>query len=151
MGESYGILALIANWMIYTKVGEPRWKNIVPFYNMDVLFDLTWGTGWLFLLTFIPITNIVIMIITYIKLAQAFGQPGGFAVGLSFLPNIFLLILAFDSSLYIGPHGVPRIPQQNDYNGSGYDNNNPYDNNPYGGYNNTSGSGNPNDPYSGTY
>ena len=90
-------------WKIFVKAGEPGWASIVPFYNTYVLFKITWGNGWLFLLSLIPFVNVVILIITYVKLAQAFGKGGGFAAGLILLSFIFLPILAFDSSDYIGP------------------------------------------------
>jgi hypothetical protein len=38
-----------------------------------------------------------------IKLAKAFGKGAGFMVGLILLPVIFMPILAFDSSSYLGP------------------------------------------------
>ncbi len=41
----------------------------------------------------------VTMIILYCKLANAFGQGGGFAVGLIFLPVIFIPIIAFSSNI----------------------------------------------------
>ena len=90
-------------WKIFVKAGEPGWASIVPFYNTYVLFKISWGNGWLFLLALIPFVNFVILIITYVKLAQAFGKGGGFAAGLIFLSFIFLPILAFDSSDYVGP------------------------------------------------
>ena len=90
-------------WKIFVKAGEPGWASIVPFYNTYVLFKITWGNGWLFLLSLIPFVNVVILIITFVKLAQAFGKGGGFAAGLILLSFIFLPILAFDSSDYIGP------------------------------------------------
>lgn len=97
------VFYIFVMWKIFVKAGEPGWASIVPFYNTYVLFKITWGNGWLFLLSLIPFVNIVILIITYVKLAQAFGKGGGFAAGLIFLSFIFLPILAFDSSDYIGP------------------------------------------------
>jgi len=96
------VLSIVALWKIFEKAGEPGWAAIIPFYNLYVLFKITWGSGWKFLLLLIPIANIVIVIITLVKLAKAFGKSGGFAVGLIFLSVIFYCILAFDSSTYIG-------------------------------------------------
>ena len=97
------ILLIIANWMIFTKAGEPGWKSIIPLYNVYIQYKIAWGNGWLFLLNIIPIVNIVISIVFEVKLAKAFGKSGAFAVGLIFLPNIFQLILGFGSARYIGP------------------------------------------------
>ena len=63
----------------------------------------------LILLTaFIPILNIIGVIIMYIigiiakfKLAKAFNKGVGFALGLIFLNTIFIAILAFGDSKYI--------------------------------------------------
>lgn len=96
------VLAIVAMWKIFEKAGEPGWAAIIPFYNLYVLFKITWGSGWKFLLLLIPIANIVILIITMVKLAKAFGKSGGFAVGLIFLSIIFYCILAFDQSQYLG-------------------------------------------------
>ena len=97
------VFEFIVTWRIYKKAGEPGWASIVPFYNLYVLFKITWGNGWLFLLMLIPVVNFVIWIITMVKLAQVFGKGTGFAVGLVFLEIIFSAILAFDSSVYTKP------------------------------------------------
>ena len=97
-----GVLAVVALWKIFVKAGEPGWAAIIPFYNVYVLFKITWGNGWKFLFLLIPIANIVFLIITMVKLAKAFGKSGGFAVGLIFLSVIFYCILAFDQSQYLG-------------------------------------------------
>jgi hypothetical protein len=102
IGLAVAVLSIVAMWKIFDKAGEPGWAAIIPFYNLYVLFKITWGSGWKFLLMLIPIANIVIAIITMVKLAKAFGKSGGFAVGLIFLSVIFYCILAFDSSTYIG-------------------------------------------------
>jgi len=101
-GLILGILGVVALWKIFVKAGEPGWAAIVPFYNAYVLFKITWGNGWLFLLMLIPFVNIVIAIITMVKLAKAFGKGGGFAVGLIFLSIIFYCILAFGDADYVG-------------------------------------------------
>ena len=109
-------ISIAAMWIMFTKAHEEGWASIVPFYNMYVLFKITWGSGWLFLLLLIPIANIVIWIITMVKLAQVFGKGGGFACGLIFLNTIFECIIAFDNSIqYVGING-----EYADSNGGGY-------------------------------
>lgn len=95
-------LGIVAMWKVFEKAGEPGWAAIIPFYNLYVLFKITWGNGWKFLLLLIPLANVVFLIITMVKLAKAFGKGGGFAVGLIFLSLIFYCILAFDQSQYLG-------------------------------------------------
>ena len=101
-GLAIGILAIVAMWKIFEKAGEPGWAAIIPFYNLYELFKITWGSGWMFLLMLVPVANLVIYIITMVKLAKAFNRSGGFAVGLIFLSVIFYCILAFDTSTYVG-------------------------------------------------
>lgn len=106
---AFSIYSFIVLWKLFVKAGEPGWAVFVPFYNMYVLYKITWGNGWIFLTTFLAIIPVVgaiavlvINILTYVKLAKSFGKDGGFAVGLIFLNIIFLSILAFDKSEYLG-------------------------------------------------
>lgn len=115
------VLAIVAMWKIFTKAGESGWAAIIPFYNMYVLFKISWGNGWYFLLLLIPLANIVILIITMVKLAKAFGKGGGFACGLIFLYIIFLCILAFNNDIeYAGVNGVAAAPPPGGYGNGGY-------------------------------
>ena len=106
----FAAIGIIAMWKIFAKAGKPGWAAIVPFYNLYVLFEITWGNGIMFLLMLIPFVNFIIAIITMVKLAKAFGKGGGFAAGLIFLSFIFMLILAFGSAQYIGPNGEGAAP-----------------------------------------
>ena len=101
------IISLVALAKVFKKAGRPGWAVIVPIYNLYVLFDIAWGKGIMFLLMLIPVVDIVILIMLYVKLAKAFGKSGGFAAGLIFLNLIFTCILGFGSAQYIGPDGVP--------------------------------------------
>ena len=102
IGIVVALVMIAGMWKMFSKAGEPGWASIIPFYNAYVLFKITWGSGIKFLLLLIPIANIVILIMTQIKLAKAFGKSTGFAVGLILLSPIFYVILGFDSSEYLG-------------------------------------------------
>ncbi len=96
-------LTIAANWKLYEKAGEPGWAAIVPFYSSYTLYKISWGNGWFFLLAYIPFVSFVIYIITMVKLSQAFGKDGAWAVGLIFLNIIFLCIMAFSKDTqYVG-------------------------------------------------
>ena len=105
-----GILMIIAQWRIFSKAGEPGWASLIPIYNLYVLYKITWGSGIRFLLLLIPLYNIILAIQTNIRLARAFGKDDGFAVGLIFLPGIFMLILGFGGAQYCGVPGVYQQP-----------------------------------------
>lgn len=116
-----GIITVVALWMLFDKAKENGWAAIIPFYNSYVLFKITWGNGWYFLLMFIPIVNIVIHIITMVKLANVYGKGGGWACGLIFLYPIFLCIMAFDKSIqYVGEYGGGAYTAQSQQQASFY-------------------------------
>lgn len=97
------IVMIIGMWKMFTKADKPGWASLVPFYNMYCLYDIGFGVGWLFLLTFIPCVNFVISVILSFKLAKAYGHGVGFGFGILFLAPIFYMILGFGQSEYIGP------------------------------------------------
>ena len=96
------LVIIVANWKIFEKAGEPGWKAIIPFYNFYMEYKIFWGNGWLFLLTIIPIVNIVMYIILCNKTSKAFGHGVGFTLGLIFFPYIFRCILGYGSDEFLG-------------------------------------------------
>jgi hypothetical protein len=104
------ILVVASVWKIFAKAGQPGWAAIVPIYNLYVLLKVAGKPGWWLILFFIPIVNLVMAIITYVALAQSFGKGAGFAVGIFFLPIIFLPILGFGSAQYVGSGTPPAAP-----------------------------------------
>jgi hypothetical protein len=103
----WGVLTIVASWVIYKKAGQPGWAAIIPIYNWLVLLRIIGRSWWWLLLLLIPFVNIVIFIIMMLDLAKSFGRGVGFAVGLILFTAIWLLILAFGSSQYIGPAAGP--------------------------------------------
>ncbi|HAU37903.1 MAG TPA: signal peptidase I [Phycisphaerales bacterium] len=102
---------IVAMWKMFTKAGKPGWAAFVPFYNQYVMvqiagLDIIW-----FVLTFIPIANIIAAFKINIGIAQNFGKSAGFGVGLVFLPFIFVPILGFGSATYggVAPAAVPPV------------------------------------------
>lgn len=114
------VFVLVCMWIVFRKAGKPGWAAIVPFYNLYVLFDITWGSGMRFLLLLIPIYNIILSIQTQVRLAKAFGKSGGFAAGLIFLPYIFIPLLAFGKETYQGVPVKAAPYQNNPYQQGGY-------------------------------
>ena len=94
------IISLVANWVIYKKMGREGWEGIIPIYGLYVLCQELYGNGWKCLLALIPLYNIYFGIKLYIDWAKAFNKTTGFAIGMLFLPFIFQLILAFGDATY---------------------------------------------------
>lgn len=118
------ILCVIGNWKIFTKAGEAGWKSIIPIYSNYITYKISWKASmfWIFLILLVvtgiaesiggfvaiigSIAGIGLAVLTIIgnyKLAKAFGQGIGFTIGLILLPYIFIPVLGFGSSQYVGP------------------------------------------------
>ena len=100
------LLGAFALFGAFKKAGEPAWAAFVPIYNTIVLLKIAGKPWWWFLLALIPLVNIVIWIILAIEVSKSYGHGTGFAVGLIFLPIIFLFVLSYDGNPYVGPGGV---------------------------------------------
>lgn len=61
---------------IYIKSGKPWWSYYVPIYSNYVFFEITMGSGWLFLITCIPVVGTIINLIAYYRLGQKFYKSG---------------------------------------------------------------------------
>lgn len=118
------VFRIIANWKIFKKAGEAGWKALIPIYNVYIQYKLTWKammflpvvvlglggaammnseqTGIMLMGIAMALVGLVFEIIGLSKLSKSFGHGGGFTLGLVFLNPIFVLILGFGSSRYIG-------------------------------------------------
>lgn len=94
------LLMLVSMWKLYTKAGRKGFISIIPIYNGWVLFEIAGLKGWFILLMCIPVVNVIMMFMLYFKLAKAFGKSNGFAIGMLFLPIIFIPLLAFGKNEY---------------------------------------------------
>lgn len=122
----YDVL-VISLFKIFSKCGEKNWKAFIPIYNLYILFKLVYKEN-MFWITCIPMlllivfsikpSNSILLIISFIlelilllvilfiyiglcnNMTKHFNKGVGFMLGLLFLPEIFMLILAFDKSIY---------------------------------------------------
>ena len=122
-----GVICIIANWRIYEKAGESGWWSLIPILNGHVAYKIAWhpffywitfaclfGVEFLSTMQFksgvsmplaamaLSLASAIISIVYNVKLSKAFGHGIGFAVGLIFLPVIFIPILGFGDSIYYG-------------------------------------------------
>jgi hypothetical protein len=101
-GLLVAILVIAGMWKLFTKAGKPGWAAIIPIYNLIVLLQIAGKPAWWVLLFFIPVVNLIILIIIWLNVAKAFGKGAGFAIGLIFLSPIFVPILGFSDAQYSG-------------------------------------------------
>ena len=111
------VLVLIANYKIMQKMGHDGYKGLIPMVNVYLMMEkIGVSAKWLVLLTFgsiicaIPLIGFVVwaVVIVYfsilfsMSLAKAFGKSTGFGVGLLLLNPIFMCILGFGNSEFVG-------------------------------------------------
>ncbi len=110
MGIVYLIIAvffIIVMWKLFTKMNEPGWKAIIPFYNLYIWYQKIFGNGLYMLFIFvvcIPFVGglllLLLNVIGAIRMAKSFGRGSGTIVGLVLAAPIFYAILAFGSAEY---------------------------------------------------
>jgi uncharacterized protein DUF5684 len=97
------VVVIVGGWKVFEKAGHPGWAILIPIYNAYIMLKIAGRPGWWLILYFIPLVNIVIMIIVAIDIAKAFGQSAVFGVVLLFLLcGIGYLILGFGNYSYQG-------------------------------------------------
>ena len=106
------IVVIVAWWKVFTKAGKPGWACLIPIYNTIVMLEIAEKPLWWLVLFFIPIANLVAMIMMSVAIAQLFGKGTGFGIGIAFLGFIFIPILGFGSATYAGagPAAPPAPP-----------------------------------------
>jgi hypothetical protein len=120
------ILSIAGLWKILKKGGKPGWAAIIPIYNIWCLFEMTDINPLWSLITIVYslivnyvtsgsstvgiISDLILIIIAIImivldvkcsyRLSHRFGHGMGYALGLFLVPQIFQIILGFNSDQY---------------------------------------------------
>ena len=92
--------AIVSQWKVFEKAGQPGWAVFIPIYNIIIMLKIANKPWWWIFMFMIPIANIVFLIMMLNRISLSFGKSSGFTVGLIFLSLIFWGILAFDKSEY---------------------------------------------------
>lgn len=97
-------LVIIGGWKMFEKAGQPGWAILIPIYNFYIMLKIAGRPGWWLLLCFLPLVNLVIVIVVSIDLAKSFGQSALFGFFLLFLlAGIGHIILGLGNYRYLGP------------------------------------------------
>lgn len=111
---SYVITSFLLS-RIFKKAGVEGWKAWVPVYNWWITYELGGQKGFWAVLLFIPIVNIVSVVFYIIAMYQIglnLGKEGWFVLIGIFLPLVWMIWLAFDSSVWKGaaPVAAGQVP-----------------------------------------
>lgn len=129
-------LEIVGYWNVFAKAGEKSWKSIVPVYRKYVIYKSVWISAicWIWLAAVVIdglITNymsgaiqilgsifaLVAFIIDFMfkrRLSRSFGHGMGFTIGLVLIEPLFIFILGFDKSQYLGVVKVPKKKKKKD-------------------------------------
>jgi hypothetical protein len=102
---SYVIVALFLG-RIFKKAGIASWKAWVPIYNSWIVLEMGGQKGYWAVVALIPLVNIVaavFMIIAMYNIGLKFGKSSAFVLLAIFLPLVWVIWLASDSSKWKGP------------------------------------------------
>lgn len=103
-----GLITIASFWRIFSKAGQPGWACLIPVYNLMVMSKIG-GRSPIFAFTlFIPFVNFVTGFMIAHGISKAFGKGALFTIGQVFVPFVFLPLLAFGDSKYIGGPSAPR-------------------------------------------
>ena len=61
----------------FTKSGQPGWGSLNPTYNVYLIIKLLTVLWWFLLLLFIPLVNIIVVLVVTHDLAKSFGKGLG--------------------------------------------------------------------------
>ncbi len=122
------VLYVIGLWKMFEKAGEAGWKSIIPVYNIYIEYRICWQTNmfWtfaglsilsgllyglgvtyaimtlLYLSYALTLINAVIRAVFYYNLSLAYGHGLGYFLGLYLFNSIFVILIGFGSSRYVG-------------------------------------------------
>ena len=124
------LVQVIGLFFLFKKMGLESWKGLIPVYNGYLVTERTYaprffwtilvlsvmiyflnkigGTNFVEVLAVFMIVVVMFVIVLTLSIrssyffAKSFGYDVGMAIGLFFLPFIFVYVLAFDQSVYQG-------------------------------------------------
>lgn len=110
---AYVVGALLLS-RIFKKAGVEPWKAWVPFYNTWIMLELGDQKGFWAVLMIVPVVNIVASVFMYIamyRIGLKLGKDGAFVLLAIFLPLVWYIWLAVDSSKWqAAPGSLPQQP-----------------------------------------
>lgn len=64
----------LGTWKLYIKAGRKAWEAFIPVYNALVLMKIINRPWWWVILLFLPIVNLIMLIVVWVETARSFGK-----------------------------------------------------------------------------
>lgn len=95
---------------IFRRAGITEWWAWVPFVNTYGLWKMTARDELWLILLFVPYANLVAQVVVMGDIARSFAKSQAYGWGLALLGVVFIPMLAFDDSPYLGPAPTDTYP-----------------------------------------
>lgn len=96
------IIYLVSLAKLFKKANRSGIAAIIPIYNFMVMLEIINKPKWQIILLFVPFVNIIVSVQVMYQLAKSFRKSTAFSILTAFFPFIFIPIIAFSDSEYIG-------------------------------------------------
>lgn len=64
----------LGTWKLYIKAGRKAWEAFVPVYNGVILMRIINRPWWWVILLFLPIVNLIMLMVVWVETARSFGK-----------------------------------------------------------------------------
>lgn len=64
----------LGTWKLYIKSGRQSWQAFIPIYNGVVLMKIINRPWWWVILLFLPIVNLIMLMVVWVETARSFGK-----------------------------------------------------------------------------
>ncbi|QFZ55266.1 signal peptidase I [Oceanihabitans sp. IOP_32] len=64
----------LGTWKLYLKAGKQAWQAFIPVYNGVVLMKIINRPWWWIILLFLPIVNLIMLMVVWVETARSFGK-----------------------------------------------------------------------------
>ena len=68
------IIYFLGTWKLYLLAGRKSWKSAIPIYSIFVLMNIIKRPRWWVFLLFIPVVNLLMIIILWIETIRSYGK-----------------------------------------------------------------------------
>ena len=86
-------------YLLFKKYGYKNWVFALPILNKWKMIELTNKPKWWFILLAIPFIRLIFVFKINLEIAKDFNKSIGYALGLTFLPFIFFVMLGFGNQV----------------------------------------------------
>lgn len=94
------ILIMICGKNIFKKASKGEKTALYPIVNLFTMLEVADVSTYLGILLFVPVVNVVILILMSIKLGKVFNAGTGYIIGLTLLPIMFYPLLSSSDKQY---------------------------------------------------